>query len=158
MHTRAPGSIEQALDKLAGEPLLGGWTNLAAIVGRAENTVRNWANPTTDESIPLALALRLDLAWQRAGLLGAPIRDAYNALADQQREGEFGCQIELTRGTAVFARENGQAEEALLMASLPGAGEAEIAAAERELSDVTALASDLAGKLRRLRRSSRAPP
>lgn len=156
-HHRAPGSIEQALDKIAGEPAIGGWANMAVITGRTEGTVRNWANPTTDETIPLGLALVLDRAWQQAGLIGAPIRDAYNALADQMREAEFGCQIELTRGTAHFARETGEAEEALLLATLPSAGDAEFAKAEQEVNHVTAHAAGLLGMLRRLRRA-RPPP
>ncbi|MCC2978884.1 hypothetical protein [Sphingomonas sp. IC4-52] len=156
---RAPGSIEQALDKIAGEQLLGGWAGMAGVVDRAENTVRNWANPNTPESIPLDLALKLDLAWQMAGLIGAPIRDAYNALADQLREAEFGCQFELLRGAAAFAKENGEAEEALMLLALPGADEAAIAKAEREVSQVVALADNLRGMIRRLRRSpNRSPP
>lgn len=151
---KPPGSIEQALDRISG---VIAWAEMARIVDRTEGTVRNWANPTTDESVPLALALRLDLAWQRAGQLGAPILHAYLALADQAREAEFGCAIELTRGTAAFARENGEAEEALLLATLPGAAEEDFAKAEHEVSQVTAHATSLLGMLRRLRRT-RAPP
>ena len=151
---RAPGSIEQALDRIAG---VIGWAAMGEIVGRAEATVRNWANPTTDESVQLPQAVKLDLAWQRAGQVGAPLLHAYMALADQPREAEFGCQLELTRGTAVFARENGEAEEALLLATLPGAGPAEFVAAERHVRDVTAHATGILGMLRRLGRA-RAPP
>lgn len=151
---KPPGSLEQALDRIAG---VIPWPKMAEIAGRAESTVRDWANPTTDTSVPLALALRLDLAWQRAGQLGAPILHAYLALADQAREAEFGCQVELTRGVAVFARENGQAEEAALLATLPGADDADFVKAEREISEAAAHATGLLGMLRRLRRT-RAPP
>ena len=154
---RAPGSIEQALDKIAGEPLLGGWSNMAAVVSRSENTVRNWANPTTEESIPIELALRLDLAWQKAGMTGAPIRDAYNALADQLREAEFGCQLELLRAAAKFARENGEAEEWSMLAALPEATTADIDKAAQEVSHAVAHGQGLLGIFRRVRRT-RAPP
>lgn len=158
-HARAPGSIEQALDRIAGEPLVGGWAAMATIVERGESTVRNWANPTTPESIPLDLALRLDLAWQKAGLAGAPIRDAYNGLADQLREAEFGCQLELLRAAAVFARENGEAEEWAMLAALPEASVADIDKAVQETSHAVAHGQGLLSIYRRLRRSrSRAPP
>ncbi len=151
---KPPGSIEQALDRISG---VIAWPEMAAIVGRAESTVRNWANPTTEESVPLTLAVQLDLAWQRAGQLGAPLLNAHMALADRARVNDLGCQLELTRGVALLARENGQAEEAALLATLPGADDTAFALAEREVNDAVAQATGLLGMLRRLRRT-RAPP
>ena len=153
-YLKPPGSIEQALDRISG---VIDWASMASIVERTEGTVRHWANPATPESVPLTLAIRLDLAWQAAGQIGAPLLNAYMALVDKAREAEFGCQIELTRATAVFARENGQAEEAALMLTLPDADEADFVKAEQEVEHVVAHASGMLGLIRRLRRS-RQPP
>lgn len=147
---RAPGSIEQALDRISG---IIPWVEMAVIVDRDVSTVRNWSLPHTRESIPITLAVKLDLAWQREGQLGAPLLNAYMALVDAAREEEVGCQVELTRNLAAFAKETGEAVEATALGTLPDADDGVLANADRQLNDVDVQVSIMRSLIRRIRRT-----
>lgn len=129
---RSALSIDSALARIAGQ-LAGGWPEMAELTGYAERTVRAWGDADRDENINLPAAITLDIAFQEAGGTGAPIYEAYSDRVRAAQAERFGCKQELHRATMVLMRENGDAEQALLEAVLPGSGPAEEATALREL-------------------------
>ena len=129
---RSALSIDTALARIAGQ-LPGGWAEMAGLTGYAERTVRAWGDVDRDENINLPAAVALDIAFQAAGGTGAPIFEAYSDLVRAAQAERFGCKHELHRAAIVLMKENGDAEQALLEAALPGAGPAEVAKAQREL-------------------------
>lgn len=154
---RAPLSIDAALARIAGL-LPGAWGEMATIAARAEHTVRAWGDPGKPEVLPLPCAVAFDVAYRKAGGIGAPCRDAYDALLDAALAEEFADQIELAHATANAIKEVGQAEHALILASLPGATEETIAAAEREAEEGLVALNTAAASVKRLRRRRRAKP
>jgi hypothetical protein len=150
-------SIDAALARIAGH-LPGAWCEMAAVAGRTEHTVRAWGDPAKADAIPLPCGVALDVAYRKAGGVGAPIRDAYETLLDAAMAEEFGDQIELAYATANAIKEVGQAEHALILASLPGATDETIAAAEREAQEGLVALNTAAATVKRLRRRRRAKP
>ncbi|WP_030540578.1 hypothetical protein [Sphingobium sp. DC-2] len=132
---RAPLSIDTALARIAGQ-LNGGWADMAAVTGYAERTVRAWGDVDREEQINLPAAIKLDIAFQAAGGTGAPIYEAYGDLVQVAAAEAFGDKQQLLRATMAFMQENGEAELALLEATKPDAGPAELAIAQKQLLDV----------------------
>lgn len=131
---RAPLSIDGALARIAGQ-LPGAWDDIAAVAGRARSTVRNWGNPDTTDCIPLDCAIRLDIAYQQAGGEGAPLYETYSHQVEIACIARFASGIQLARRTMDAIREGGQANEALVAATLPGASDRDRAAARREVEE-----------------------
>ncbi len=129
---RAPASIDAALARIAGQ-LADGWVGMAALVGRAERTVRNWGDPDTPEQIPFDASIALDLAYQAAGGIGAPIYETYTIQLELSGADRFASRHELARLAADYIRESGEAGAALVNAAQPGADHSEFRAAEREV-------------------------
>ncbi|CAD7336102.1 hypothetical protein FIM10_04155 [Sphingomonadales bacterium 56] len=148
---RAPLSIDTALARIAGQ-LAGGWAEMAEVAGYAERTVRAWGDVDREEQINLPSAIKLDVAFQAAGGIGAPIYEAYGDMVEEAHAKAFGDRQELQRATIEFMRENNEAELALLEASQPDAGPIEEAKAQKELLDVRTKADEL------LLRMGRKPP
>lgn len=135
---RPPLSLSEALGRIAGL-VEGGYVEMAAIVGRARSTVYAWGDPDTDDDIPMGCARKLDLAYQMAGGVGAPILETYAAQLELEAGSQFAEQIALGRHLQDVLRETSEAELALLRASQPGAGEAERLEAAREVKDAVAV-------------------
>ncbi len=151
---RAPLSIDAALARIAGH-LPGGWDDMAVAADRQAHTIRAWGDPAKPDSIPLPCAIALDVAYRKAGGHGAPLFDAYEALLDIALAEQFADQIELAHVTAHAIREVGQAEHALILASLPGATDETIAAAEREAEEGLVALNTAAATVKRLRKRRR---
>lgn len=154
MKARPPLSIDAALSRIAGQ-LPGAWAEMGAIVDRAEHTVRAWGDHHKPDVIPLPLAVALDVAFRKAGGIGAPLRDTYDAMLDAAMAEQFGDQIELAKATAHAIKEVGEAEHALILASLPDATDDMIAAAEREAEQGLVALNTAAATVKRLRRRRR---
>jgi hypothetical protein len=138
---RAPLTFDNALARIAG---LIGWAEMAHVVGQAESTVRNWGNPDTGQHATISAAMKLDVAFQAAGGDGAPIHETYSLLLEQSRAERFADQIELGRRTCIVMKEVGDAEEALVRASMPGATDADRVSALREVEEgIASLTSTL---------------
>jgi len=148
---RAPLSIDGALARIAGQ-LDRGWSSMAVITGYDERTVRGWGDNDRPERINFDSAVLLDIAFQEAGGIGAPIFEAYGDLVRAAQAERFGDRQELQRCTMEFMRENNDAELALLEASQPDAGSFEEQLAIKELIDVRNKADEL------LLRMGRKPP
>ncbi|NWK96537.1 hypothetical protein DM806_12875 [Sphingobium lactosutens] len=157
---RPPISIDAALARIAGQ-LPGSWAEMASVTGYADRTVRRWGDfdAAVDDiearDIPMRAACKLDIAYQAAGGIGAPILEAYADLVKVAASEAFACKQQLLVATMDFMTENHEAEQALLEATRPDAGPAEIANAKKQLldvrEDVDQLIAGLAG-------NQRAPP
>lgn len=154
---KPPASIEAAIARIAGQ-LPGGHAEAASIVARTPSTVYAWGDTDREESIPLNCAIALDIAFQKAGGVGSPIRDAYEVILEGARAEEFADQVELARATAELIRENGDAESALILAALPGADDAELLKAQHEAEQSLTVATRVVALVKRLRGRGRAPP
>lgn len=132
---RAPLSIDTALARVAGL-LPGGWSEMAQLTGYAERTVRAWGDVDREEQVNLPMAIKLDIAFQAAGGIGAPLYEAYGDMVRVAAAEAFGDKQQLLRAAMDFMQENGEAELALLEATRPDAGPAELAAAQKQLLDV----------------------
>lgn len=153
---RPPMSIDAALARIAGQ-LPGAWADMARVAGRQEHTVRAWGDPDKADTLPLPCAVALDIAYRRAGGVGAPCRDAYDTLLQAAMAEHFADEVELAHATANAIREVGQAESALILAALPGATDDVIAAAEREAEEGLVALSTATATVRRLRARRRRP-
>lgn len=76
---RQPVSFAAAIHRVAG---FIGYKHAGKIVRRAPRRVYAWADPDSDSSPTLRQALALDLAYQQAGGVGAPIIEAYRHQLD----------------------------------------------------------------------------
>ncbi|MEM9965522.1 MAG: hypothetical protein AAGC58_09265, partial [Asticcacaulis sp.] len=106
---RPPLSVYRALSRIAD---IIGWDGCAAVCGKTEWTMRKYADPDAEREISLRDAIRLDLAYRRAGGRGMPLFQAYALrLEIEEWHDEDGCFIGLAREAA---RESGEAIDALL--------------------------------------------
>lgn len=139
---RNPLSIDAAMGLIMSR--LGGWSAVAAAAGVASpRTCEKWgafdiaeAGDPEARDIPMRKAVLLDIAYQAAGGVGAPIMEAYAQLVKVAAAEEFGDKQQLLAATMDFMSENNEAELALLEATRPHAGAAEIANALKQLMDV----------------------
>ncbi|PZU13791.1 MAG: hypothetical protein DI606_04280 [Sphingobium sp.] len=158
---RPPLSLDAAIARIMGQ--LGSWAEVARVTGYAHpRQCEKWgafdiAEPGDNDArdIPMRAAVKLDIAYQAAGGIGRPIFEAYGLLVDVAESAAFGDRQELQRDTIAFMKENSEAETALLEASMPGAGAAEEAIAQRELLQVVQWGQRI---LARLAGRQRAPP
>lgn len=107
---RQPLSPYRALMRIAD---LIGYDGCAAVLNKTEWTIRKYADPDTEREISLRDAIRLDLAFSRAGGDGAPLFEAYAARLATELEpvDEAGHLIHDSREAA---RECGEALDAAL--------------------------------------------
>lgn len=134
---RAPISIDQALDRIAGT-LPGGRDQMAAICGvESGETVRAWGDPAKPErQLWFDRAILLDIAFQRAGGEGRPLFETYALQCEVAREDAFADEIEILNRACTLIREDAEAQEAMVQASLPTAGPHDRSHAVRQLEDV----------------------
>ena len=126
---RAPLSPEQALQRIAGMLDV---DRMASLTDRQPRTLRNWMDPDTPEEVPLGCAIRLDLAYQESGGIGAPLFEAYAHQLEHAALHKYAARISLGRLTADAIREGGEAHAALVEAAQPDSGPAELRRAEKE--------------------------
>lgn len=139
---RAPLSIDAALARIAGQ-VEGGWTTMAADVGRAERSVRRWGDKDAREKINFDAMLQLDLLFQRHGGEGFPVYEAYGQLLEVAVADRFVDQFEILRRASALVKETGEAEAAILRYALPGANEMDRREAQRELIEAIAAARQM---------------
>jgi len=132
---RAPLSIDAALTEIAA---VLGWDGMADAVGKSASYLRRCGDPDCREELAHRHARTLDIAYRNAGGAGTPLNawyvgglEAAGALAPAS--GDL-----LLRQTAEVIRECGEAEAALVVAALPGAGTRESANARREMEQAVA--------------------
>jgi hypothetical protein len=133
---KAPMSIDAALARIAGQ-FENGYKDLARIVDRHESTVRAWGDDgKSDQQMPMPAAIALDIAYQREGGEGSPLFETFALQVKVAREQAFAGGIALAQRACIQIHEGAQANEAIVLASMPSAGPAQRAHAIRELEDV----------------------
>lgn len=144
--TRAPLSIEQALQRITGN-LPHGVKQAAEITGRSPSMVRAWGDPERREKIPMDDAILLDIAHVEHGGQGTPLRDCYVHQLELAAVSSFAERFVLLDKTIDLLRESSEAHEALLQACRPGAGPNEQRRALKELADVVEKAQPMIASL-----------
>lgn len=152
---RPPVTAELALTKVAA---LIGWEDVSRIAGQAERTVRNWSDPDTTAAISVEAAIRLDIAHQAAGGDGFPFFTYIATRLDLEAEASFADSNTLVRAVATATRETGEANAAALDASLPGAEQADLIVAEREIEESIAAMTHTLATVRTMRTGRGAAP
>jgi hypothetical protein len=133
---KAPLSIDAALARIAGQ-FEDGYKDLARIVDRHESTIRAWGNDDKpDQQISLPIAIALDIAYQKEGGEGRPLFETYALQVEVAREQAFAGEIELMHRVCLLIKEGAEANEAVVLASLPSATPRDRAHAMRQLQDV----------------------
>jgi hypothetical protein len=118
--TRAPLSVEQALQRIAGQ-LPEGIDSMARIAARQPGTVRNWMDPDRDEQVSLDAAIELDLAYRAAGGAGSPLFECFGARLDLADADKFLQAHRLHDYAHGVIKEGGEAHAAIVAAARPGA-------------------------------------
>jgi len=129
-------SIDTALARIAGQ-FPNGYKDLARVVDRHEATVRAWGDADKpDQQMPLPAAIMLDIAYMREGGQGRPLFETYALQVEVEREKAFASETALAQRACVLIREGAQANEAVVLASLPFATPRDRVTAIKELQDV----------------------
>ena len=149
--TRAPLSIEQALQRIAGQ-CSGGVEQMAEAVDRQPCTIRNWMDPDRVEQTSIEAAIQLDLLFRAEGGEGCPLFEAYGAQLDVAEAQKFMMSSRLQDYAVGVIKEGGEAHAAIVAAARPGATLTEKRVAFKEgceayekLRDVLPLLQQLAG-------------
>lgn len=140
---RRLGGMTKRRDPLSFEDDLGmmvkrlGAAAVRAVAGNpAERTIRDWTDPDTARTPPIATCFALDCAWRAAGGAGAPFFDTYRRLLDAQDTAVAGVDLaRLPDMTGTVIREGAEAKVALMTAMLPGATAADFRHAVREVEE-----------------------
>lgn len=128
---RAPLSMEQALQRIAGQ-CSGGIEQMAQAVQRQASTVRAWMDPDRDEQASVEAGVELDLLFQAEGGEGCPIFEAYGAKLDLAAAQKFLMANRLQDYAVDVIREGGEAHAAIVAAARPGASPTERKIAHKE--------------------------
>lgn len=138
---RPPLTFNRALTRIAD---VLGWDGCAHICGTAERTVRNWSDPDTGSEISIRDALRLDVAFQKAGGVGAPMFECYTVQLEMDGMRRAGDLDALVTASAASAKEAGEAISALIHAARAGATDADVRRARIEGEEaITAITLNL---------------
>jgi hypothetical protein len=93
-----------------------GWDGIAEVTGKNPWHCRKLSDPDTGREISLRDAARLDAAFQRNGGIGAPLREAYDALLLSLCDPST-VHCDLLAGASRAAKEAGEAVAAVLDAA-----------------------------------------
>jgi len=132
---RAPLSIDAALTEIAA---VLGWEGMAETVGKSPSYLRRCGDPDCREQLALRDARTLDIAFRNVGGRGTPLHAWYAGGLDAAGALAPASDAALLSQSAEVIRECAEAEAALVVAALPGAGPRESANARRELEEAVA--------------------
>ncbi|WP_303828909.1 hypothetical protein [Asticcacaulis taihuensis] len=140
---RAPMTAYRALARIVD---LIGWDGCASVVGKSEATIRSYSDPDTEREITLRDAMRLDLAYRRAGGHGTPLFEAYAARLEIELRSEATKPAQILHASREAARESGEALDAALSMAT---GEGDHQEALREVGEAVAAFQGLYTQLQR---------
>lgn len=132
---RPPLTLEMALKRIGGVLSV---EQMAAISRRSESQVRAWGDHDKPDSIPMDCAIALDVEYQKAGGVGAPIHDLYALRLDLARQSAFACQAAIAEATMTGVRETAEAIQAQIACTLPSADATDLDRAIRETEEAAA--------------------
>jgi hypothetical protein len=145
---RAPLSYDRAIARIAA---LIGYDEMARVTGRAVRTVRNWGDPDTGESCPIACAEALDLAFVTAGGDGRPMAETLLRRLDLAAQDRFADRAALGRSTQTLAKEMGEALAASIAAARESATPCDLTAAAREIEEAIESGNTVLAQINALR-------
>lgn len=90
-----------------------GWDGIATVIEKNVWHCRKMSDPDTGREISLRDAARLDAAYQRAGGIGAPLREAFDAMLDLMGDADTDP-LDLLTASSRAAKEAGEAVAAAL--------------------------------------------
>lgn len=131
---RAPLSVEQALQRIAGQ-LPRGVDQMAEVAQRQPGTIRNWMDPERPEQVSIEAGIALDLEYQAEGGSGAPLFEAYAAKLDLGEAARFADRHRLLDYAHGVVKEGGEAHAALIAFARPGATELDRRHAFKEVAE-----------------------
>lgn len=135
---RPPLTFAAALARIVGQ-LPGNWEDAALVSGRAISTVRNWSNPDrTEDCVPIDCAIALDLAYRRAGGIGAPFYEAFTVQLEMAAVERFAAPAALMQLLPEVMKENSDAELSLVAAARPDADRRDYHFSLREIDEAIA--------------------
>lgn len=134
---RPPLSFEQAIHRIVG---VIGWDGAAAAItasGRqlTEGALRKKADPDTHGSLTFEEAFILDSAYHAAGGEGFPLHETYALRLQLDVDRRQATAAEIVMAAGKVAKESGEAVNAILAASQPGATPFDREAATREVKE-----------------------
>ena len=141
---RPPLSFEQAMHRIAGVVT---WDGMASALGLTESAVRKKGDPDCPGSLSYEEAHRLDLAYHVAGGDGFPLHEAYALRLQISISESMASAADLVRAAGKAAKESGEAIEAILAASEPGASAFTREAARREGEEAIQALTSAVGKI-----------
>ncbi|WJS98226.1 hypothetical protein [Novosphingobium humi] len=123
-----------------------GWDGIATVIEKNVWHCRKMSDPDTGREISLRDAARLDAAYQRAGGIGAPLREAFDALLTSLSDQEVDP-ADLLTASSRAAKEAGEAVSAALDAArregCPVARRVAVKEAEEGIASLLSLISAL---------------
>jgi hypothetical protein len=141
---KAPTTVEAALGRIMGQ-IHGGAAKMAEITSRKEHMIYAWGNPTRREKVPVEDAILLDLAFQAAGGIGAPLHEFYSLQLELETATRFAEQQALNNSLPIIIKEVSEAEIAIHHASRPDASARDMSEGMREVEEaIAALRAPLA--------------
>lgn len=127
---RDPLTIEDAVFRILGAL---GAKRAAETVGVSPDYLTSLSNPNSRYRLTYEHGITLDLAYEEAGFIGSPIREAYLQLHDLHRAKVFADAAALSALAVEALRESNEAQLALIEAAQPGAS---LAAKNKAASEV----------------------
>lgn len=141
---RTPHGFPAAMKQVAN---LIDWPACAAIADKTVRMVQYWGQDSCSATPPIAIALALDVAYQRAGGEGAPFREAYAFQFKESIKALDPCRRALAEAIADVARESGDALAASIEITQSNASPLSTLRASAEVGQLLAAANRLARRL-----------
>lgn len=141
---RIPNGFAAAMKQIAD---LIDWPACAEIAGKTVRNVQYWGQDSCSATPPIATALALDVAFQKAGGQGAPFRDAYVFQFREVMTAQDACRRALAEAIAEVTRESGDALAASIEITQSDASPLSTLRASAEVGQLLAAANRLARRL-----------
>ena len=141
---RPPVSSSQAMTRVVGVLTQ---AEMAAITGRSQRTHYEWSDPDSGTCPTIDQAIALDLAYAEKAGEGAPFHEYFSLKLQLAAQASTRSMVDLVVAIGAAAREGGEALDAALGASLPGATPFDREKACREIQEEITSLTGLLGKL-----------
>jgi len=136
---RPPLSIENTLFKIFGALEI---ENAAAATGRTTHYLRNLADPAKREKLTVVDQIKLDLAWRQKGRAGAPLYEQVGRIMKAADAEIFSDSDAIGEIAKRVIREGSEAHIALFSVSRPGATDAQLLNAMREVEESASVSQE----------------
>lgn len=136
---RPPLSIENTLFKIFGALEI---EHASEVTGRSPHYLRNLADPAKREKLTVVDQIKLDLAWRQKGRAGAPLYEQIGRILKAADAEIFSDSDAIGDIAARVIREGSEAHIALFSISRPGASDAQLLHALREVEESASVSQE----------------